>query len=58
MKSCKAKFFFIAMIIYYFDFDLLLFLVYKRYYFNILFNTRLINGFKSHKLLNPITDSP
>jgi hypothetical protein len=29
------KILFISMIIYYFDFDFLLFLIYKRYYFNI-----------------------
>jgi hypothetical protein len=42
------------MIIY--NFDFLLFLIYKRYYFNIIFNIRLINEFKSDKLLNLITD--
>jgi hypothetical protein len=42
--------------IYYFDFYFLLFLIYKRYYFNILFNIRLNNKFKPDKLANPITN--
>jgi hypothetical protein len=46
------------MIIYYFNFYFLLFLIYKDIILIFLFSTRLVNGFKSDKLLNPIIDPP
>jgi hypothetical protein len=44
------------MIIYYFNFYFLLFLIYKDIILIFLFSIRLVNGFKSDKLLNPIID--
>jgi hypothetical protein len=46
------------MIIYYFYFYFLLFLIYKDIILIFLFSTRLVNGFKSDKLLNLIIDPP
>jgi hypothetical protein len=46
------------MIIYYFNFYFLLFLIYKDIILIFLFSIRLVNKFKSDKLLNPIIDPP
>jgi hypothetical protein len=55
VKFRRRQILFIAIIIYYFNFYLLLLL---NIILIFLFNTQLVNEFKSDKLLNPITDPP